>query len=253
MKKSIAVLALGLAIAGCQQSEQPKKVDDKKASTTEQKTVIAEKDKIAYAIGADMARSVESINSTFKSMNVDLKVVQQGFADTLSQKSIMTPEETTQQIQIFQQKLRFAQQQQMQEEKAAKEAENAAHFASLEGKGYTKTESGLHYKVLKEAPKNAKKPSATDRVRVHYTGTLTDGTQFDSSVGRTPFEFSLEGGVIQGWLEGVKMMPVGSKYQFVIPANLAYGGRAAGAIPPHSILNFDVELLEIVKPETTKK
>lgn len=253
MKKSILVLALGIALAGCQKAEEPKKAENT-APKAEQKTQIAEQDKIAYAIGSNMASSVESINDAkFTSLSINLDAVKQGFSDTLAQKSLMTEEEVITQIQNFQQKMRVAQQQKMQEEKAAKEAENAAHFASLEGKGYTKTESGLHYKVLKEAPKGAKKPSATDRVRVHYTGTLTDGTQFDSSVGKTPFEFSLAGGVIEGWLEGVKLMPVGSKYQFVIPSELAYGGRPAGTIPPHSILNFDVELLEIVQPEAAKK
>ena len=92
------------------------------------------------------------------------------------------------------------------------------------------------------------KPTATDKVKVHYTGTLLDGTKFDSSVDRgEPAEFGV-GQVIKGWTEGLQIMPVGSKYIFWIPAELAYGERGAGQdIKPNSVLKFEVELLDIVK------
>ena len=107
------------------------------------------------------------------------------------------------------------------------------------------TESGLQYEVLKLG--KGKKPAATDKVRVHYHGTLTDGTVFDSSVERgEPAEFYLNQ-VIAGWTEGLQLMPVGSKFKFYIPQELGYGSRAAGSIPPYSTLIFEVELLDIVK------
>ncbi|MBR1808380.1 MAG: FKBP-type peptidyl-prolyl cis-trans isomerase [Paludibacteraceae bacterium] len=109
----------------------------------------------------------------------------------------------------------------------------------------TTTESGLQYEVLKQG--KGKKPAATDKVKVHYHGTLTDGTVFDSSVDRgEPAEFYLNQ-VIAGWTEGLQLMPVGSKYKFYIPQELGYGSRAAGSIPPYSALIFEVELLSIEK------
>lgn len=111
--------------------------------------------------------------------------------------------------------------------------------------GVKVTESGLQYEVIKMG--KGKKPAATDVVRVHYTGTLIDGTVFDSSVERgEPAEFGLNQ-VIAGWTEGLQLMPVGSKFRFYIPANLGYGDRQVPGIPPYSTLIFDVELLSIVK------
>lgn len=109
--------------------------------------------------------------------------------------------------------------------------------------GIIVTESGLQYEVLKQG--KGKKPAATDKVKVHYHGTLIDGTVFDSSVERgEPASFALNQ-VIAGWTEGLQLMPVGSKYRFYIPQELGYGSRAAGSIPPYSTLIFEVELLSI--------
>lgn len=112
--------------------------------------------------------------------------------------------------------------------------------------GVVVTESGLQYKVITMG--TGAKPAATDRVKVHYHGTLIDGTVFDSSVERgEPIEFPLDG-VIKGWTEGVQLMPVGSKFVFYIPYQLAYGERGAGElIGPCEALIFEVELLDIVK------
>ena len=107
------------------------------------------------------------------------------------------------------------------------------------------TESGLQYEVL-VAGKGAK-PTAESTVKVHYEGTLIDGTVFDSSYERgEPIEFPLSG-VIKGWTEGVQLMSEGSKYEFYIPYNLGYGEHGApGAIPPYATLKFIVELIEVL-------
>ena len=111
--------------------------------------------------------------------------------------------------------------------------------------GIKVTDSGLQYEVLKMG--KGKKPTATDKVKVHYHGTLIDGTVFDSSVDRgEPITFGLNQ-VIAGWTEGVQLMPVGSKFRFYIPQELGYGAREAGKIPPYSTLIFEVELLGIEK------
>ena len=124
--------------------------------------------------------------------------------------------------------------------------EAQAREAKKTKEGVITTESGLQYKVEKEG--TGAKPTATDKVKVHYTGTLLDGTKFDSSVDRgEPAEFGV-GQVIKGWTEGLQIMPVGSKYILWIPAELAYGERGAGQdIKPNSVLKFEVELLDIVK------
>jgi len=110
------------------------------------------------------------------------------------------------------------------------------------------TESGLQYKVTKEG--DGPKPEKGDKVKVHYTGKLEDGTIFDSSVQRNvPFDFTIGvGQVIPGWDEGVGDMQVGESRQLIIPPGLAYGERgAANVIPPNATLIFDVDLIEIVK------
>ncbi|MFL1915136.1 FKBP-type peptidyl-prolyl cis-trans isomerase [Plesiomonas shigelloides] len=111
--------------------------------------------------------------------------------------------------------------------------------------GVTCTGSGLQFEVLQQG--DGPIPARTDRVRVHYTGSLLDGTVFDSSVQRgQPAEFPVNG-VIAGWIEALTLMPVGSKWRLYIPHQLAYGERGAGhSIPPCSMLQFDVELLEIL-------
>lgn len=110
--------------------------------------------------------------------------------------------------------------------------------------GVKTTTSGLQYEVLKKGFSGTK-PKATDKVRVHYHGTLIDGTVFDSSVQRgQPVEFALNG-VIPGWTEALQLMSVGDKFKLYVPPGLAYGPRPAGKIPPNSALVFEVELLAI--------
>ena len=110
--------------------------------------------------------------------------------------------------------------------------------------GVIETATGLQYKVLTSGD-GEEHPSATSKVKVHYHGTLLDGTVFDSSVDKgEPISFGLNQ-VIKGWTEGVQLMVVGEKTRFYVPASLGYGNRAAGKIAPGSLLIFDVELLAI--------
>ncbi|CAI3789833.1 FKBP-type 22 kDa peptidyl-prolyl cis-trans isomerase [Pseudomonas sp. MM227] len=137
----------------------------------------------------------------------------------------------------------------MQAEQQAK-----AEAAAGEGKAYlaenakraeiTSTASGLQYEVLSTG--EGSKPAGDSTVRVHYHGTLTDGTVFDSSYSRgEPAEFPVNG-VIAGWTEALQLMPAGSKWRVHVPSELAYGAQGVGSIPPHSVLVFDVELLEVL-------
>ena len=137
----------------------------------------------------------------------------------------------------------------MQAEAAAK-AEKAAAAGrdylveNAKREGVTVLESGLQYEVLVAG--EGAKPSREDHVRTHYHGTLIDGTVFDSSYDRgQPAEFPV-GGVIAGWVEALQLMNTGSKWRLHVPSELAYGGQAVGSIPPHSVLVFDVELLDIL-------
>ncbi len=123
---------------------------------------------------------------------------------------------------------------------------------TAENKNIKSTGSGLLYEVIKEG--KGAKPLVTDMIKVHYKGSLIDGTVFDSSIERgEPVTFNL-GQVIQGWKEGLQLMPVGAKYRFYIPQQLGYGNQQAGeAIKPFSTLIFEVELINIEKPETITK
>ena len=136
-----------------------------------------------------------------------------------------------------------------EEEAAAMQAKIAEDIEASVAKAST-TDSGLMYVILKEGTGPVPKP--TDKVEVHSTGWLRDGSKFDSSRdpkpkfpdGR-PFTFSLTGGVIQGWLEGVALMKVGEQRRLLIPSDLAYGPRGRSGIPPDAMLTFDIELLAI--------
>ncbi len=124
----------------------------------------------------------------------------------------------------------------------AKGVEFLANNRTVEG--VLETSSGLQYQVLQPGTGN-EHPKASDTVKVHYHGTLLDGTVFDSSVNRgAPISFGLNR-VIPGWTEGLQLMVVGEKTRFFIPANLAYGNRSAGKIEGGSLLIFEVELLAI--------
>ncbi|RED47886.1 FKBP-type peptidyl-prolyl cis-trans isomerase [Seonamhaeicola aphaedonensis] len=210
-------------------------------------------DSLSYAIGMDVARNVAL---SFKDDNFDHDLFYQGYrgvADssdvkidpTLVQGIIQTYMQKKQQEQYEKQQAEAIKkaEEQYADEKAAGEKLMAENISK---EGVQTTESGLQYIVLKEG--EGDKPTASDRVKVHYHGTLFDGTVFDSSVDRgEPTTFGV-GQVIRGWTEGLQLMTVGSKYKFFIPQELAYGHQQRGEhIKPFTPLVFEVELIEIVK------
>ena len=170
------------------------------------------------------------------SLATDFALIKQGFINGLLGDTTMTGEQAGEYIQTTMNNIKYGT---VKEDGEKFLAENALK------EGVKVTESGLQYEVIKMG--KGKKPTATDRVKVHYHGTLIDGTVFDSSVERgEPVTFGLNQ-VIKGWTEGVQLMPIGSKFRFYIPQELGYGAQNAGSIPPYSTLIFEVELLGIEK------
>ena len=171
------------------------------------------------------------------SLTTDFTLIKQGFINgLLGYTEQMTGEEAGEYIQNTMSTIKYGDSKAKGEQFLAKNALKD---------GVKSTDSGLQYEVIKMG--KGIKPVATDRVKVHYHGTLIDGTVFDSSVDRgEPIVFGLNQ-VIKGWTEGLQLMPVGSKFKFYIPQDLAYGSQQAGAIPPYSTLIFEVELLDIEK------
>lgn len=202
-----------------------------------------EKDKVSYMVGMDLGKNLVRIKD-----ELDIKVLTQGLEASLAGgKTGMTEEEANTVKQAFMQKL---QAKQVEEEKVAAEknkSEGAAFLAKNKSKsGVKTTATGLQYEVLKQG--TGPKPKATDTVKVNYLGTKVDGTKFDSSYDRNePATFPLNG-VIKGWGEALQLMPVGSKYKLVIPADQAYGEQAPPTIGPNAVLVFEVELLSIETP-----
>lgn len=192
-------------------------------------------DKVSYALGLSLGQNMAS--SGVKTIEFDDLVA--------GMKAIMNKEKPAISFDEAQEVLNtfFAE---LEAQVAGKaKAEGEAFLAeNAKREGVIVTGSGLQYEVLTAA--EGKKPKATDKVKVHYEGTLIDGTVFDSSYRRgEAISFGLNQ-VIKGWTEGVQLMSVGAKYKFFIPYNLAYGERGAGAqIPPYAALIFTVELLGI--------
>lgn len=178
------------------------------------------------------------------SLTVDIKLIKQGLINGMKGSNIqMTAEEAQLYLNTTMQKL---QEKRMQEQNGPNKAAGEVFLKENAKKaGVVTTASGLQYEVIKKG--TGALPTDTSRVKVHYHGTLIDGTVFDSSVDRgEPAVFGVNQ-VIKGWTEALKLMPVGSKYKLYIPQELAYGGQDQGAIKPFSVLIFDVELLSIEK------
>ena len=200
-------------------------------------------DPASYVIGTNIA-------SNMKSQGIDINVdsLVAGLTDVLKGTgSKIAPAEAKEIMTKFEAQVQ-AKTQAKAGESGKKNIEEGKAFLEKNGKldGVKTTASGLQYSVMKEG--TGEKPKSTETVKVHYHGTLLNGTVFDSSVDRKePATFPLDG-VIKGWTEGLQLMPTGSKYKFVLPSELAYGERGAGGdIGPNAVLTFEVELLEIVR------
>ncbi|MGE5809723.1 MAG: FKBP-type peptidyl-prolyl cis-trans isomerase [Nitrospirota bacterium] len=203
---------------------------------TELKT---DKDKLSYALGADMGSNLKKFE-----IDIDADLYVKGMKDALSGNVLLTDQEIRTLIMALQKDVQTKQQEKMKAQAEKNKKDGEAFLAENKKKEGVKTlPSGLQYKVITEG--KGASPKATDTVTVHYKGTLTDGTEFDSSYKRNaPATFPVNG-VIKGWTEALQLMKEGSKWQLFIPANLAYGESGRPGIPPNSVLIFDVELLKV--------
>ncbi len=224
MTRTIGAVALALVAQVALAQEAPLESTEQRAS---------------YAIGRNIASEIFNPDVPF-----DVEALVAGFRDGLNQKeSRLSEEQMGTALQQFQALVQGQMQKRAEEQaKAGKEflAENAKK------ESVKTTQSGLQYEVLKQG--TGATPKATDTVVCHYKGTLIDGTEFDSSYKRgEPAEFPVNG-VIQGWTEALQMMKVGAKWKLYIPSDLAYGAQGRpGAIPPNSVLLFEIELLDIAQ------
>ena len=201
------------------------------------------KDKVGYLVGADVGRSLVPIKDA-----LELPVLVQALRTALAKGAPLLPEAELASIrQAFSQRMQARMQAKASAAAEANRSQGAAFLAGNKAvKGVFSTGSGLQYMVLRQG--TGLRPKSTDTVRVNYHGTTLDGKVFDSSYDRgQPAEFALNQ-VIAGWTEGVAMMPVGSKFRFWIPSELAYGPKGAGEmIGPNATLMFDVELMDILQ------
>ncbi len=255
-----AVAGCALALAACKPIEKDAaKTGDKadaKADTAEGAAgkvegLPTEKQQISYMIGMDIGKSLKPMKD-----EVDMATLQRAINDVFADKKpLLNDEQAMKVMQAFATKMQAKQQEEMAKKQAEmaeqgkKNLEAGTKFFAENGKkpGVTTTASGLQYQIVTAG--KGPKPKADDSVKVHYTGTLLDGTKFDSSIERNePAQFVLNS-VVPGWTEALQLMPVGSKYKLWIPASLGYGeqGTPGGPIPPNATLVFDVELIEIVK------
>ncbi|MEO7064701.1 MAG: FKBP-type peptidyl-prolyl cis-trans isomerase [Dokdonella sp.] len=205
--------------------------------------VPLDKNKISTMVGMDIGRGLTQIKD-----DIDIKAVEAALEATLKgEKTALTPEEALTVRQEFMQQMQAKRVTEQKQAAEKNKTEGAAFLVKNKAaKGVKTTASGLQYLVEKEG--TGAKPKATDTVKVNYLGTKIDGEKFDSSYDRgQPATFPLNG-VIKGWSEGLQLMPVGSKYKFFVPADLAYGENAPGPIGPNATLVFEVELLDIEKP-----
>jgi len=224
----VSGLACGLVIAA--------------ASAVEKSELTTPQQRTSYSLGANIGGNLKR---QVADLDLDAKMLAAGVADALAGKSALSETEIEEALGAFQKEMQDKAQARQKAEGEANARKGEAFLAANAKKdGVKTTASGLQYKVLKTG--TGKSPKATDIVKVHYHGTLIDGTVFDSSVQRgEPVSFPVEG-VIPGWVEALQLMKEGDKWQLVIPAKLAYGEQGAGGpIGPNSTLIFEVELLTI--------
>ncbi len=203
-----------------------------------------QKDKLSYSLGVEIAKNLKQLQGYSVELNQDL--VLQGVKDAFSGgKTLMSDEEIKETLSGFQKEMIAKQKEAFKKLGEKNQAEGEAFLAENKKKeGVVTLASGLQYKVI--TPGSDKKPKPTDTVKVHYKGTLINGTEFDSSYRHgEPAGFQVNT-VIPGWTEALELMGEGAKWQVFIPSNLAYGERGAGGqIGPNATLIFEIELISI--------
>jgi FKBP-type peptidyl-prolyl cis-trans isomerase len=200
-----------------------------------------DKDKSSYAVGMNLGGALRR-----QSTELDVDLIVRGFRDALAgEKTLLSPVEMRAILSRLQSELKTKQAALLGERAAKSKADSEAFLAANKVKeGVITLESGLQYRILKAG--DGKKPTVNDTVVCHYRGTLIDGTEFDSSYKRAQPATLTVRKLVKGWTEALQLMPVGSKWQIVIPASLGYGERGSGkGIGPNAALIFDVELLAI--------
>lgn len=200
----------------------------------------SDKDKVSYSIGFGMGSNLKT-----QGVEVDADTLAKGIKDGLSgAKPKMSTADMDKTMTDLRTRMMAQQQEKMKALGAKNKADGAAFLAKNKTAAGVKTlPSGLQYLVL--TPGTGKMPKATDKVSVHYRGTLLDGTEFDSSYSRgKPVSFPVNG-VIPGWTEALQLMKEGAKWKLFIPADLAYGEQGGGPIGPNAMLQFEVELLKV--------
>ncbi len=206
-----------------------------------QTTLKTPKEKLSYSIGMDIGTTIKR-----QQIDTDSTLLLQGIKDALTgSKPLLTDQEIRETMTNFQKEMVAKQTERMKKLGESNKKDGETFLAENKKKpGVVTLPDGLQYKVIKEG--TGKVPKATDTVTVNYRGTLVDGTEFDSSFKRgEPASFPVNG-VIPGWTEALQKMKTGSKWQLVVPSNLAYGERGAGnVIGPNAVLIFEVELLSI--------
>lgn len=237
MKKitTLFIVLLGVSLVSC---------DQLKNKASKNVNLTTDKAKRSYAIGLQVGRTLKS-----QKIDLDVSVIAAAISDELSGKEAKMTEA---QIRETMMAMREEQRKIMEEEKVKNTKVGTEYLEKNKAKeGVTTTSSGLQYKHLTEG--TGATPKETDKVKVHYKGTLIDGTEFDSSYKRNqPAEFNVNR-VIKGWTEGLQLMKVGGKTMFYIPAELAYGAVPRPQIPANSVLIFEVELLDIVDEQAKPK
>jgi len=197
-------------------------------------------DKLSYAIGMQIARGLK-----MDGLEINPKVFTQALTDVMGEKPLaMTDEEVRAVLDDVRSKIMARKEEEFKKASDDNQAKGEAFLeANKKEKGVKVTESGLQYKVIKSG--TGKSPKASDNVTVHYEGKLLDGTVFDSSYERKEPQVFVTGRLIRGWTEALQMMKEGDVWELVIPAELAYGERGMGPIPPNSVLKFKVELIKV--------
>lgn len=234
-KKLLLCAALAALVVGCNQ----------KTETSEAKPKLeTDEQKVSYGMGLNLGSRIK------EEFDLDIDAFTTGLRHAIKGgEHLMTDEEIMTAMKSFQEKQMAKRETEMKAVADKNKTEGDAYLAANKQKeGVKTTASGLQYRVVTEG--KGKKPGPDDTVEVHYRGTLIDGTEFDSSYKRNSTVTFPVNGVIPGWTEALQLMPVGSKYELVIPSDLAYGpGGTGGAIGPNAVLVFEVELVGIKKPE----